>query len=74
MIPQPTIVGICLGIIFIIIYVIICLFAKQIASAGDAQGDYFCTCDDKFLNRAKAIQRIKIKAVSPLELIEEIEK
>ncbi len=36
MIPQPTIVGICLGIIFIIIYVIICLFAKQNPEFGDA--------------------------------------
>ncbi len=50
------------------------LDALHLASAEEAQADYFCTCDDKFLNKAKTIQGIKVRAVSPVELIEEIEK
>lgn len=50
------------------------LDALHLASAEEAQADYFCTCDDKFLNRAKAIDNLKTKAVSPIKLIEEIEK
>jgi len=50
------------------------LDALHLASAEEAQADYFCTCDDKFLNRTKTIQPIKTKIVSPVELIEEIEK
>jgi predicted nucleic acid-binding protein len=45
-----------------------------LASAEEAKVDYFCTCDDKFLKRAKAVQTLKTKVVSPIELIEEIEK
>ena len=50
------------------------LDALHLASAEEAQAVYFCTCDDKFLNRAKAVNDLKTKAVSPVELIEEIEK
>ncbi len=50
------------------------LDALHLASAEEAQAVFFCTCDDKFLNRAKAVNDLKTKAVSPVELIEEIEK
>jgi predicted nucleic acid-binding protein len=42
------------------------LDALHLASAVIAEADYFCTCDDRFLKRAKA--------VSPLELITEVTK
>ena len=41
--------------------------------AENANVDYFCTCDDKFLRRAKAISSIRIRVMSPLELIEVLE-
>lgn len=49
------------------------LDALHLASAEAAGADYFCTCDDKFLRRAKAIEDLKTKVVTPLELVEEIE-
>lgn len=49
------------------------LDALHLASAEEAQADYLCTCDDKFLKRAQAINNLKIKVISPVELIEEIE-
>ena len=36
----------------------------------EAQADYFCTCDDRFLRRARRADTLQIKVVSPLELIE----
>ena len=50
------------------------LDALHLASAESAQADYLCTCDDQFLNRAKEIEDIRVRIVSPIELIEEIEK
>ncbi len=49
------------------------LDALHLASAEEVSVDYFCTCDDKFLKKAKAVRDVKAKVVSPLELIEEIE-
>lgn len=49
------------------------LDALHLACAEEAAADYFCTCDDKLLNRAKAIGGLKTRVVSPLELIEAIE-
>lgn len=46
--------------------------ALHLALAEAAQVDYFCTCDDKFLKRAKAQNDLKIRARSPLELAQEI--
>ena len=48
------------------------LDALHLASAEVAQVDYFCTCDDRFLRRAKTIADLKTKVVTPLELIEEL--
>jgi predicted nucleic acid-binding protein len=50
------------------------LDALHLASAEAERADYFCTCDDKFLKKAKAVRDVKTKMVSPLELIEEIER
>ncbi len=49
------------------------LDALHLASAEKAEADYFCTCDDRFLKKAKHIASLKSKAVSPLELIQELE-
>ena len=49
------------------------LDALHLASAEAVEADYFCTCDDRFLKKAQAIRDLKMKAVSPLEMIEAIE-
>jgi predicted nucleic acid-binding protein len=49
------------------------LDALHLSSAEAIEADYFCTCDDRFLKKAKAIVDLKTKVVSPVELIEEIE-
>lgn len=48
--------------------------ALHLAAAEAAHADYFCTCDDRFLRRAKAIVGLQTQVVSPLELIEAIEE
>ena len=48
--------------------------ALHLAGAEAAGADYFCTCDDRFLRRAKTIAYLKTRVVSPLELIEAIEE
>lgn len=49
--------------------------ALHLASAETAEVDYFCTTDDKLLKKAKTAQvNLKVKAVSPTELMEEILK
>jgi predicted nucleic acid-binding protein len=48
------------------------LDALHLACAVDADADYFCTCDDQLLKRAKAVHSGRPKVVSPLELIREI--
>ena len=50
------------------------LDALHLASAEEARADYFCTCDDRFLKRAKAISGLETKAVSLIELTEELEQ
>jgi predicted nucleic acid-binding protein len=50
------------------------LDALHLASAEEAKADYLCTCDDQFLRRAKEIADIRVRVVSPIELIEEIEE
>jgi predicted nucleic acid-binding protein len=46
--------------------------ALHVASAEAEQADYFCSCDDRLLRRAKAMSSLKVSVVSPLELAEEI--
>ena len=50
------------------------LDALHLASAEAGQADYLCTCDDRFLNRAKGVQRLGTRVVSPIELVGEIER
>ena len=51
------------------------LDALHLASAEAGQADYLCTCDDRFLKRAKAIKQLGTKVVSsPIELIGELER
>jgi predicted nucleic acid-binding protein len=47
--------------------------ALHLASAEAASADYFCTCDDRFLKKAKKLTNHQLRVVSPLELIEEID-
>ena len=49
------------------------LDALHLACAVEAQANYFCTCDDRFLRRARQMDTEQTKVVSPLELIEVIE-
>lgn len=44
----------------------------HIASAEAADADYFCTCDDGILAKAKAAPLSAVKIVSPVELITEL--
>jgi hypothetical protein len=48
--------------------------AFHLAAAEAAQVDYFCTCDDRFLCRAKSIPGLQTNVVSPLALIEAIDQ
>jgi len=48
------------------------LDALHLAAAVVGNADYFCTCDDRFLRRAKAVDTGQTKVVSPLELITEV--
>ena len=48
--------------------------ALHLACARNMGVDYFCTTDDKFLNRAKKELSSITKVVSPLELIVEVTK
>jgi len=50
------------------------LDALHLSSAEEARADYFCTCDDRLLAKAKAVRDIKTLVVSPLELIKELER
>jgi predicted nucleic acid-binding protein len=48
------------------------LDALHLACAIEAGADYFCTCDDRLLKRARVIHSGPPQVVSPLELIREI--
>lgn len=48
--------------------------ALHLASAEVLKADFFCTCDDKFLKKAKEIDDLGIKTVSILELLQEMER
>jgi len=50
------------------------LDALHVASAVAAQADFFCTCDDRLLKRARTLNTAPTKVVSPLELISELEQ
>ena len=48
------------------------LDALHLACAEEAGVDYFCTCDDRLLKKARSMKDFKMKVVSPIELIQEI--
>ncbi len=48
------------------------LDSLHLASAEASDADFFCTCDDSFLNKAKREVKGETRVVSPLELAEEI--
>lgn len=48
------------------------LDALHLALSIEAKADYFCTCDDRFMRRAKEADTLQTKVVSPLELITEL--
>jgi predicted nucleic acid-binding protein len=50
------------------------LDALHLASAEAGRADYPCTCDDRFLKRARGIKRLGTKVVSPIELIGELDR
>jgi predicted nucleic acid-binding protein len=47
--------------------------ATHLAVAVEAGADFFCTCDDRLLRRARSADTGLTRAVSMLELIEEVE-
>ncbi len=50
------------------------LDALHISLAESGNADYFCTCDDKLLRNSKQIKDLMVKVVSPVDLVQEIEK
>lgn len=50
------------------------LDALHLALAEAGGVDYFCTCDDRLMRQARRVKDLAVKVVSPLELIQEIEK
>ncbi len=49
------------------------LDALHLAAAEIAAADYLCTCDDRFLKKAQQLTNLRVKVVSPVSLIEELE-
>jgi predicted nucleic acid-binding protein len=49
------------------------LDALHLAFASVSKVDYICTCDDKFLKKAKNFDKLNTKVVSPTELVMELE-
>jgi predicted nucleic acid-binding protein len=49
------------------------LDALHLAAAEKGKAHYFCTCDDKLLQKAKKIRDLHVKMISPIHLIEEID-
>jgi predicted nucleic acid-binding protein len=49
------------------------LDALHLASASTARADYFCTCDDKSLRKAKTLNGLDTRVVSPTELVMELD-
>lgn len=49
------------------------LDALHLAFASVSKVDYFCTCDNKFLKKAKSFDKLNTRVVSPAELIMELD-
>lgn len=50
------------------------LDALHLASAVAAEADFFCSCDDRLLKRARKAKTGRTRVVSPLELVTEVSK
>ncbi|MFZ5565210.1 MAG: PIN domain-containing protein, partial [Thermodesulfobacteriota bacterium] len=50
------------------------LDALHLAFACALQIDWFCTCDDSLLNKAKHLEGLKTRVVSPTELVMEVDR
>lgn len=50
------------------------LDALHLALAKAAEADYFCTCDDRLLRRARQIQGLLVRVTSPIDLVQELEE
>ena len=50
------------------------LDALHLASAVEAEADFFCTCDDRLLKRARETETGRTRVVSPLELVTEVSR
>lgn len=48
--------------------------AIHLALASAAKGDLFCTCDDRLLHKAQAIQGLSCKVTTLLGLVPEVTK
>jgi predicted nucleic acid-binding protein len=48
--------------------------AAHLACAVEAGVDFFCTCDDRLLRRARALDTGLTRPITPLELIQEVER
>lgn len=46
--------------------------ALHLAAAEVATVEYFCTCDDRLLRRARTLPDLQLKPVSPIEFIQEV--
>lgn len=50
------------------------LDALHVAVAEAGKADYFCTCDDQLLRKAKRVESLQVNVISPVELVQEIEQ
>lgn len=50
------------------------LDALHVALAESGNADYFCTCDDRLLRNVKRVKDLTVKAINPIDLVQEIEK
>jgi predicted nucleic acid-binding protein len=48
------------------------LDALHLASASYSKADFFCTCDDRILKKAKRLKGLNLRIVSPLQLVAEV--
>lgn len=46
--------------------------ALHLAAAEAGGAKFICTCDDKLLKKAKTIGNLKVTAISPIELLKEV--
>jgi len=49
------------------------LDSLHLAFASFSRVDFFCTCDDKFMKKAKCLENLNTKVVSPTELVMELD-